>query len=150
MLLTLAAAGWCIVLTASAIDPIRTSKWKIPTVLNKWVDVRVQRGCVVITRESTSTPRTAQADFFGDLLRPTPRQWAGISWSRNRVDLPLWTSLLMLILLGAYPITTFVRGPLRRHKRRREGCCVKCGYDHTGNVSGVCPECGTKIPQQAD
>lgn len=23
--------------------------------------------------------------------------------------------------------------------------CQKCGYNLTGNVSGVCPECGTKI-----
>lgn len=23
--------------------------------------------------------------------------------------------------------------------------CVKCGYDLTGNVSGICPECGTPI-----
>jgi hypothetical protein len=27
----------------------------------------------------------------------------------------------------------------------REGFCVKCGYDLTGNVSGVCPECGRPI-----
>jgi hypothetical protein len=26
--------------------------------------------------------------------------------------------------------------------------CLKCGYNLTGNVSGVCPECGTEIPKQ--
>ena len=25
------------------------------------------------------------------------------------------------------------------------GCCRECGYNLTGNVSGVCPECGTPI-----
>lgn len=25
--------------------------------------------------------------------------------------------------------------------------CVPCGYDLTGNVSGICPECGTPIPE---
>ena len=30
----------------------------------------------------------------------------------------------------------------RRWERRRNGLCVKCCYDLTGNVSGVCPECG--------
>jgi hypothetical protein len=25
------------------------------------------------------------------------------------------------------------------------GYCRECGYDLTGNVSGVCPECGTPI-----
>ncbi len=24
--------------------------------------------------------------------------------------------------------------------------CLKCGYDLTGNVSGVCPECGMELP----
>ncbi len=27
----------------------------------------------------------------------------------------------------------------------RKGCCLKCAYDLTGNVSGVCSECGTEI-----
>ena len=26
--------------------------------------------------------------------------------------------------------------------RWARGLCVGCGYDLTGNVSGVCPECG--------
>ena len=32
----------------------------------------------------------------------------------------------------------------RRPRRRdRAGRCPACGYDLTGNVSGVCPECGS-------
>jgi len=31
---------------------------------------------------------------------------------------------------------------LRRRRRLKSGLCGKCGYDLTGNVSGVCPECG--------
>ncbi len=31
------------------------------------------------------------------------------------------------------------------HRRRiPPGHCKKCGYNLTGNVSGICPECGTK------
>src|SRR5687767_3380122 len=30
----------------------------------------------------------------------------------------------------------------RAVRRKREGRCWQCGYDVTGNVSGVCPECG--------
>ena len=30
----------------------------------------------------------------------------------------------------------------RRHKK---GLCVNCGYNLTGNMSGICPECGKKI-----
>jgi hypothetical protein len=34
--------------------------------------------------------------------------------------------------------------------RRRipPGHCRHCGYNLTGNISGVCPECGTPCPQQ--
>ena len=28
--------------------------------------------------------------------------------------------------------------------------CANCGYNLTGNVSGVCPECGTEIPKPAN
>jgi len=31
----------------------------------------------------------------------------------------------------------------RRLRRREDGRCKKCGYDLAGNVSGVCPECGS-------
>ncbi|GMU21388.1 MAG: hypothetical protein AMXMBFR13_14810 [Phycisphaerae bacterium] len=27
--------------------------------------------------------------------------------------------------------------------------CDTCGYNLTGNVSGVCPECGSPVPQGA-
>jgi hypothetical protein len=35
-----------------------------------------------------------------------------------------------------------IRCLTRRHK---VGFCSRCGYDLTGNVSGVCPECGTAV-----
>lgn len=60
------------------------------------------------------------------------------------LGVPLWLTFLVLI---AYPAVAFYRGPLRRYRRRRCGLCVACGYDLTGNVSGVCPECATEIRQ---
>ena len=29
------------------------------------------------------------------------------------------------------------------------GCCRRCGYDLTSNVSGVCPECGARVHRKA-
>jgi len=29
------------------------------------------------------------------------------------------------------------------------GHCTACGYDLTGNTSGVCPECGKTVPDQS-
>jgi len=54
---------------------------------------------------------------------------------------------MMFILMAAYPTLAFIRGPVRRHRRRKRGLCVKCAYNLTGNVSGTCPECGTKVTQ---
>jgi len=42
------------------------------------------------------------------------------------------------------PIAVLTGLCFRRHARRPlAGHCEQCRYDLTGNVSGVCPECGT-------
>ena len=54
----------------------------------------------------------------------------------------------LVALLGAYPAVWLVsrgRKLTRRWVRRRAGRCLYCGYDLTGNVSGICPECGEKV-----
>ncbi len=53
---------------------------------------------------------------------------------------PWWFASGLLVI---YPTVAFLRGPGRRWLRCRRGLCVKCGYDLMGNVSGVCPECGS-------
>ncbi len=49
--------------------------------------------------------------------------------------IPLWIPAL---LAG---VSTFILW--RRSRRVPPGHCKACRYDLTGNVSGVCPECGT-------
>ena len=59
------------------------------------------------------------------------------------VHFPLW---MPFVLFAAYPTIAFIRSPARRQRQRRKlGLCVKCGYDLTGNVTGVCSECGTEV-----
>ncbi len=54
---------------------------------------------------------------------------------------------LELLITGA--IAGLAYGVSRRVMTRlRPGRCRSCGYDLTGNVSGVCPECGTPIQTQ--
>ena len=53
-----------------------------------------------------------------------------------------WMSALLAIVSLAYPVLIATRISERRRRRRR-GCCVNCGYDLTGNVSGTCSECGS-------
>ena len=45
------------------------------------------------------------------------------------------------ILLGATAVLVY----LDRRRRPGPGFCAECGYDLTGNVSGICPECGRAI-----
>ncbi len=58
---------------------------------------------------------------------------------------PRFSILLAVAVLAIYPVIVFIRGPLRRWRRSRTGLCLKCGYDLTGNTTGVCSECGTEI-----
>lgn len=52
---------------------------------------------------------------------------------------------LLSLLLAAYPVGAFSRALFLRYRDRKEGSCRHCGYNLTGNVLGVCPECGEKI-----
>lgn len=36
---------------------------------------------------------------------------------------------------------------LLRLRYYRPGHCPRCKYNLTGNLSGVCPECGTEVPR---
>ena len=52
-----------------------------------------------------------------------------------------WTSPLWAILWA----WLFTRFRNRLFQSRRGNFCSRCGYNLTGNVSGVCPECGVSI-----
>ena len=62
------------------------------------------------------------------------------------VIIPIWAMLAVCLF---YPTLAFFRGPVTRLRRRALNCCVPCGYSLTGNVSGICPECGSAVPRRA-
>ncbi|NLE60662.1 MAG: hypothetical protein GX616_20140 [Planctomycetes bacterium] len=64
------------------------------------------------------------------------------AWSRNEVFIRLWRLLPVTLI---YPTVCLLSSRYRRYSRRKRGCCANCGYDLTGNVSGVCPECGQDV-----
>lgn len=64
---------------------------------------------------------------------------AGDYWSR--ISFPLW---FPVIVFRMYPTIILIR-----RLRRRRGHCLKCDYNLGGNLSGVCPECGTPILAKA-
>ena len=73
------------------------------------------------------------------------------SWLHVREDLAGYTLLAFvpLILLSAYMA---FRPRTAREDLQNWVCdtrhCGRCGYDLTGNVSGICPECGKVIREE--
>jgi hypothetical protein len=55
--------------------------------------------------------------------------------------IPFW-----LLFLGAAVPTLFAFFYDRRSRAKIP--CPPCGYDLTSNVTGICPECGTPIPEE--
>ena len=86
---------------------------------------------------ATSRPIWARFRFT---LLPWFGRW-DVSWRAGGWFLifPLW--LLYVLLL----IPTLLLW--RRERKPRPGRCRRCDYDLTGNVSGICPECGLEIPK---
>ena len=99
-----------------------------------------------------------------DPIAPHP---TGVRWRRERDVVPYGPSLRAALVrfdlnqVGTWRVWVFPQWPLvlaaalppavgafrrRRHARVPINACRTCGYDLTGNVSGVCPECGTPLP----
>jgi len=78
---------------------------------------------------------------FGKSHNYPPNKWGGYDidlWPvKGSTAVPLWIPLVVIAIPTAF---------LFWLDRRRipSGYCKKCGYDLTGNVSGICPECGEK------
>ena len=58
--------------------------------------------------------------------------------------IPFWEILGPLALYPVVQLAIFGARRVRRRRRLLCGLCIKCGYNLTGNVSGVCPECGVE------
>ena len=70
--------------------------------------------------------------FFRESYASRPGLW----------QIPVWP--FVMIFLG-YPVSVLAARSLHRWRRQHKGLCLKCGYNLTGNVTGVCPECGHEI-----
>ena len=75
-------------------------------------------------------------------------KWTGFYVGERFIHLKPLSALLGF--LPAYRATRLAavralewRAAARRRRLLSRGCCASCGYKLKGNVSGVCPECGT-------
>lgn len=97
----------------------------------------IKYGDVVLTLNSRWSTRPGWIVFWAPTFPPEhllPR--SGVVNGSRVVWLPLWIPLLFAAATTAF---------LWRDRRRVPPGHCRCGYDLTGNTSGVCPECGTRV-----
>jgi hypothetical protein len=117
---------------------MNSGEWKGEPKVSDWkalgLKVRVARGSI------SYVPQPASHGTHGAVQRTVPVVV-------TRVEYPY---LSMAMIFGALPLTVgwfWVRrrySAATRRWRRSRGLCPICAYDLTGNVSGTCPECGTR------
>ncbi len=70
----------------------------------------------------------------------------GISYPMRMVGFFIYQLGIMgLMIFAAWGLVIWAR---TKTVRARPDLCLKCGYNLTGNESGVCPECATPVPKQ--
>lgn len=72
-----------------------------------------------------------------------PFTFAGPIWmvESSFFRLPVWPLVIPLMIP---PIRDSIR-ERRRLGRKKRNECLECGYNLKGNISGLCPECGTPV-----
>lgn len=100
--------------------------------------VRLARGDGMLFQDDTGYVREVSGEGTLGLV------WMGLChdgyFYKDVYRVPLWLTWLMLMIsiyLWRRAKTATPRGPLD---------CIHCGYNLAGNTSGICPECGTSIP----
>lgn len=106
-------------------------------------DVGVYKGYIVIQHSTVDLcgwgGSTAQYEILG--FRYMERGWPNRGPAHRSISAPIWVFLMVMMV---YPIVRLARiGLLRRRMRLTRGQCLNCGYDLRGNVSRVCPKCGS-------
>ena len=98
-----------------------------------WLNYEVQDGFFFARRDGT---------FFGNLFE--------FGWTPRFETFPGWKGVSRLTLPLAIPYVIVATPTLFAWFRRkyRRGHCQQCGYDLTGNESGVCPECGSAVSEE--
>ena len=71
------------------------------------------------------------------VLAGLAKDQCGTKWSWH-FDWQPWAVFAVIAL------ATVVAGMIH-HEPNPPGTCQQCGYNLTGNISGVCPECGRRV-----
>jgi len=109
----------------------------------------------IALRESLDAPTLRMLEAIGLPASCTVISCAGFNlrWDRDGVGKTIHLNVIAPYWMILVPLTVLptIRGVRRIRWRRRRvaGLCRQCGYNLTGNTSGVCPECGSPMPDKA-
>lgn len=112
-------------------------------------------GFVIECASGTAPTRRVTVPPWVKVFRPRTgvEYWPATDVIRNgRATSVIIDPWKYFLLFSIYPAVVLIRGLSRhslRERRRNDGLCMECGYNLTGNVSGVCPECGAAIGDEA-
>ncbi len=105
---------------------------------------------IAIREDDDSRPDTSlENHFLGPQFAGFGLVWLHYEYYSNNhgeagyiAEIPFW----LLLCIVATPTAWLWH---RDRRRIPAGHCLRCGYDLTGNTSGVCSECGEKLPTTA-
>jgi len=139
------------------------TRWMAPTFLDNYhhrhrplTVATDQSGWITWRHHENSLPHwvyglRGDVDFFGFFIDSGPRwgPWRppGLTYKANTrtIWIPYWFLCFVASIAPGLWCASLWLNRMRLLRLIRLGLCVTCGYDLTGNVSGVCPECGKPI-----
>lgn len=134
LLAAIAIALWIVQLVhpLSYFDEPTEDLWIGVAVANHGLNFFFQHRDLGITTRSASTPKY-HSSIFGDYY---------VALARGEIEI----SIHLIWLAVFFVLLAFLTEGIRRAIVRRRVAwtrCGECSYNLTGNISGICPECGT-------
>lgn len=141
-----AGLGTCLVLAVTSVISLRWVVGYRYATSNGWTAWSVSRGCLNVFYTHAGSPRmmTEKPGWFTSrsLYWMSPFGHLKMFLLGYQGKFAMYRLVSVPLLPPAVAIGVATAVFLRRDRRRWKGYCWECGYDLTGNVSGVCPECG--------
>jgi hypothetical protein len=117
-----------------------------------WITVMEDEGLPVRFRWSELKEERERSQILVAPAKADPSAWRNLRdlW-HDRLDVQVFSisNAWLVVITAICPVIWIIRFSLKRCGHGR-GRCVSCGYNLTGNTSGVCPECGTTVPRKAE
>jgi hypothetical protein len=111
-----------------------------------WHGLEWWNGTMFVPLTADGRPELYYGPSPGRVRENTPRE--SHSMSVRQLSVPHWMLVAGTLLLPGSRMVLLVLRPCFHSSKKSSGFCRACRYDLTGNVSGVCPECGMAVAKQ--